>query len=196
MDPLKRAKPNRPDDCPFVGKGGLKLQFALDRFGVDPTGMTAADLGCHVGGFTDCLLQAGAAKVYAVDTGYGILDYRLRIDDRVVVCERTNALYWTTPEPVDMVVIDAGWTRQMRVLPVAAKVVKAGGPVLSLVKPQYEADKSLLERGVLPEEHRDAVLAQVRNAVPLQLTLLDEALSPVHGSGGNREVWFKLAAAQ
>jgi len=192
VDALKRAKPNRPADCPFVGKGGLKLQFALERFAVDPTGLTAADLGCHVGGFTDCLLQAGGEKVYAVDTGYGILDYRLRIDDRVVVCERTNALYWTPPEPVDLVVIDAGWTRQMRVLPVAAKMLKAGGLVLSLVKPQYEADKALLQHGVLPEEHRDAVLAQVRETLDPRLTLLDEALSPIHGSGGNREVWFKL----
>ena len=189
---MKRAKPNRPDDCPFVGKGGLKLQFALERFDVDPTGLTAADLGCHVGGFSDCLLQAGAAKVYAVDTGYGILDYSLRIDDRVVVCERTNALYWRPPEQVDLVVIDAGWTRQQRILPVAAKMLEPDGLVLALVKPQYEADKALLERGVLPEDHRDAVLGEVREGICPELTLLDEALSPVRGSGGNREVWLKM----
>ena len=175
-----------------MGKGGLKLQFALERFGVDPAAWTAADLGCHVGGFTDCLLQAGAAKVYAVDTGYGILDYRLRIDDRVTVCERANLLYWTAPEPMDLVVIDAGWTRQTLALPAAARMLKNDGLILSLVKPQYEADKSLLERGVLPAEHREAVLAEVRQTVPPTLELADEALSPIQGSGGNTEVWFML----
>jgi 23S rRNA (cytidine1920-2'-O)/16S rRNA (cytidine1409-2'-O)-methyltransferase len=149
-----------------------------------------------VGGFTDCLLQTGTARVYAVDTGYGILDYRLRIDERVVVCERTNLLFWSAPEPMDLVVIDAGWTRQELALPAAARMLKDGGLVLSLVKPQYEADKALLQRGVLPEEHRESVLAEVREAVPSTLELSDEAISPVQGSGGNREVWFKLAAAR
>ncbi len=94
---MKRSKQNRPKDCPFVGKGGLKLQFALEHFGLDVCDTVAADLGCNIGGFTDALLQAGASKVYAVDTSYGLLAWKLRTDERVVVFERTNVLRWTAP---------------------------------------------------------------------------------------------------
>ena len=98
----------QPNSHPYVGKGGLKLEFALDAFGVEPTHWTAADLGSHVGGFVDCLLQRGAAKVYSVDTSYGTLAWKLRTDPRVVVMERTNAMHVRLPEPVDLVSIDAG----------------------------------------------------------------------------------------
>jgi 23S rRNA (cytidine1920-2'-O)/16S rRNA (cytidine1409-2'-O)-methyltransferase len=131
----------------YVSRGGDKLQAALNAFNVDVRGLVCADFGCHVGGFTDCLLQHGAAKVYAVDTGYGALAWKLRRDDRVVVMERTNALYAEPPEPVDLVTIDAGWTVQQRIIPVAKRWLRtdsAGGPVgrvLSLLKPQYELAK-------------------------------------------------------
>lgn len=143
-------------------------------------------------GFTDCLLQRGAAKVYAVDTGYGILAWKLRNDPRVVVAERTNVLYWEPPERVDIIVMDLGWTPQARSLPVAERMLAPGGRILSLVKPQYEADKALLVHGVLPEEHLAGVLAAARESIPETLALLDEALSPVKGSGGNVEGWFLL----
>ena len=128
-----RARSSRPGDCPYVGKGGLKLEFALREFGVDVAGLTAADLGCHIGGFTDCLLQAGAAKVYAVDAGYGVLAWKLREDERVELFQRTNALHWQPPETLDLVAADVGWTRQERILPAAAAMVSSGGLILSLV---------------------------------------------------------------
>jgi len=188
---MSRARPRR-EPCPYVGRGGLKLRFALDHFRVDPAGATAADLGSHIGGFVDCLLQAGAAKVYAVDTARGVLDWTLRQNPRVVVCERTNALHWRPPEPLDLVTVDVGWTRQRLVLPVAAMCLREGGEVLSLVKPQYEAGRRMLRRGVLPRDRLPEVLCGVREAIPDALDLLGEAESPHRGSGGNVEYWWHL----
>lgn len=127
------------DPRTYVTRAGGKLAFALAHFGVDPTGLVCADLGCHAGGFTDCLLQHGAARVYSVDTGHHILDWKLRTDPRVVVMERTNALHLRLPEPVDLVTVDVGWTPQRRVIPVALGLLKPGGVVISLLKPHYEA---------------------------------------------------------
>lgn len=186
---MKRSKQNRPKDCPFVGKGGLKLQFALEHFGIEVHGLVAADLGCNIGGFTDALLQAGAAKVYAVDTSYGLLAWKLRTDERVVVFERTNALHWTAPEPIDLVVADLGWTRQELALPLMARILKPGGQALSLVKPQYEAEGN---RGVLPEERIPEVLEAVHSIIPQEFEILGEERSPVIGSGGNIEYWLWL----
>ena len=187
---MRRAKSKRPKDCPFVGKGGLKLQFALQHFGVDVNGLVCADLGCNVGGFTDCLIQAGAAKVYAVDTSYGLLAWRLRSDPRVIVFERTNVLHWTPPEMVDFIVSDLGWTPQEKALPVIARMLKPGGRALSLVKPQYEAPNEWLVRNVLPEERIPEVMEIVRKQVSEELRILGEVQSPYLGHGGNAEVWL------
>ncbi len=187
---MSRARVNRPDGCPYVSKGGLKLDFALSRFKVDAGGLTAADLGCHRGGFTDCLLQRGALRVYAVDTGYGVLDWRLRNEGRVVVQERTNLLHWTAAEAVDLVVIDAGWTPQRLSLPAALRSVKRTGVILSLVKPQYEAERRLLRGGVLSSEGMEPTVEGVRQMVRRMACLADEAESPIPGSGGNVERWF------
>ena len=187
---MGRARRNRPADCPYVGKGGLKLEFALRHFELAVMGLTAADLGCNVGGFTDCLLQHDAAKVYAVDTAYGLLAWTCRTNPRVVVCERSNALEWTPPELLDFVVSDLGWTRQERALPCIAAMLKPGAQALSLVKPQYEADKALLVNGVLPEEHLDPVLAGVIAHCPPTLQVLGHVKSPYVGSGGNVEFWL------
>ena len=189
---MGRAKPKDEGPNPYVGRGGLKLRFALDQFSIDVGGVVAADLGCHIGGFTDCLLQAGAAKVYAVDTGYGILAWKLRQDPRVVVCERANAMHWEPPEPVGLVVSDVGWTRQSLILPAAAGIIRSGGTILSLVKPQYEAPKSLLRKGVLPEDALRGILEEARKSIPVALELLGEARSPYTGSGGNIEYWWRL----
>ena len=189
---MKRSKQNRPKDCPFVGKGGLKLQFALEHFGVDVNGLVAADLGCNVGGFTDALLRVGAAKVYAVDTSYGLLAWKLRTDERVVVHERTNALHWTPPEPLDLVVADLGWTKQDKALPVMAGMLKPGGLAISLVKPQYEAPKEWLVKNVLPEERMPEILEMVRAIVPEELEVVGEARSPYEGAGGNTEYLLLL----
>ncbi|GAG39535.1 unnamed protein product, partial [marine sediment metagenome] len=125
----------------FVSRGGQKLGAALEAFGVDVRGATCADFGCNVGGFTDCLLRRGAAKVHAVDTGYGCLAWRLRRDSRVVVMERTNALYADPPERVDLVVIDVAWTPQRLIVPAAMRWAKPPGEgigIISLLKPHYE----------------------------------------------------------
>jgi 23S rRNA (cytidine1920-2'-O)/16S rRNA (cytidine1409-2'-O)-methyltransferase len=187
---VTRARSNRPKDCPYVGKGGLKLEYALREFGIIITGLTAVDLGCHIGGFTDCLLQHGALKVYSVDTAYGLLEWKLRQDIRVIVNERTNALHWKAPEQVDLVVSDLGWTRQRDSLPVIARALKPGGHALSLLKPQYEAQHELLNRGILSEEYIPAVLEGVQNICPDEMMFLGKILSPFRGNGGNYEYWL------
>lgn len=145
----------------FVGRGGEKLQFALEQSGLDPSGKTAADLGCNVGGFCDCLLQAGAVRVYAVDTGYGVLDWKLRTDPRVVVMERTNALHVALPEPVDVSASDVAWTKQRLIVPAGLGLLKPGGRLLSLFKPQYEAERRQVRGGRVADEDFEDVLDRV-----------------------------------
>ncbi len=192
----------------FVSRGGMKLQHALDGFGVEVRGLVGADFGCSVGGFTDCLLQNGAAHVHAVDTAYGVLDYKLRSDGRVTVFERTNVLYFPAeqvPEGgVDLVVIDAGWTTQLRVLPIALEWLReGGGRIVSLVKPHYEwknmavADAERLgvaveERGettVLSDEMAKRVCDLVVEMVEARLALkcLNVVASPIRGGGKRRK---------
>jgi len=189
---VRRARVRRSAACPYVTRGGLKLEFALRHWGLDVSGLVAADFGCHRGGFTDCLLHHGARRVYAVDTAYGLLDWRLRTDPRVVVVERTNLLHWRAREPLDLVVIDAGWTSQLLSVPAACRSLSPGGMILALVKPQYEADRSRLLRGVLPEEQITEVLNSLRRQLSGIVSVEAEAPSPVPGSGGNREIWLRL----
>lgn len=177
----------------FVSRGGLKLDAALDAFKLTVTDLVCADFGSHVGGFVDCLLQRGAAKVYAVDPGYGVLDYRLRKDERVVVCERTNALRFDCPEPCDLVTIDVGWTQQRLILPAARRALKPGGRVVTLIKPHYEAEHRKLKHGVLPHEHLEEVLASVRTDVTeLGWRITGDTRSPIEGHGGNAEFLWLL----
>lgn len=154
--------------------------------------MTCADLGANTGGFTDCLLRAGAAKVYAVERGYGVLDFRLRQDPRVIVMERTDALHLTLPQPMDLITIDVGWTRQALILPVARSLLGAEGQIISLIKPHYEASPTDLAAGLLPDTLTENVLAPLRAQLPaLRLSLIAETKSPLRGHGGNREfLWF------
>lgn len=175
---------------PYVSRGGVKLAAALDAFALDPAGLICADLGCSVGGFTDCLLQRGGSKVYAVDTAYGQLAWKLRQDGRVVVHERSNALHLTPPEPVQLVVIDLGWTRQERAVPVAMRwlgesAASQEGRIITLIKPHYEADS----RHVLDEAEADAVTARVLAEMPgLGVRVLGSIRSPIRGGkGGNIE---------
>src|SRR3954470_6918180 len=143
---------------PFASRAGSKLDHALSVFQIDVSRLTCADLGSNVGGFVDCLLQRGAAKVYAVEKGYGVLEYRLRKDPRVVVMERTNAMHVELPEKVAMVTIDVAWTKQKHILPAAKRMLADGGDVVTLIKPHYEAEPSLLRGGVLPEAEVDPVV--------------------------------------
>ncbi len=189
-----------PADPPhsFVSRGGLKLDHALNAFALDVTGRVAADLGCSTGGFTDVLLRRGVARVYSVDTGYGVLDWRLRNDPRVVVMERSNAMHVELPEPVNVVVADAGWTRQAKLLPTCARLLADNGHVVTLVKPHYEADPATLRatRGTLPDDRLDAVLDKVREHVTAAgFGIVGETESPIRGSrraDGNREFLWHL----
>ena len=181
-------------DCPYVSRGGLKLAAALDAFALDVTGLTCIDFGSHAGGFVDCLLQRGAARVYAVEPGYGVLAYKLRRDPRVVVCERTNAMHYTSPAPADLITIDVGWTPQMQILPNAKNNLTDGGSILSLIKPHYEATSRgmKLTDGKLDNEKAEEICGIVsREADALGLTVQKVVLSPITGSkAGNTEYLF------
>ncbi|MEM8835773.1 MAG: SAM-dependent methyltransferase [Planctomycetota bacterium] len=156
----------------FVGRAGHKLDHAIEAFGLELSGSVCADFGCHTGGFTDCLLQRGASRVYAIDTAYGILDYTLRIDERVVVMERSNAMHAEPPPdgPVDLVSLDVGWTPQQKALPNALRWLKPDGVILSLIKPHYEAKAmkrdELLHNGILVPEDAERVRDEVLSMVP------------------------------
>jgi 23S rRNA (cytidine1920-2'-O)/16S rRNA (cytidine1409-2'-O)-methyltransferase len=175
----------------FVSRAGTKLCGALDAFGLDVAGAVCADFGCNVGGFTDCLLSRGAAKVYAIDTGYGELAWKLRRDGRVVVMERTNALYCPPPELVDLVVIDVAWTPQEMAVPAAAKWLKKPAiGIVSLLKPHYELtrmDKRKPHQTLSPEQSAQ-VAVQVCSALERQgLCPAAVAKSVIPGKGGNTE---------
>jgi 23S rRNA (cytidine1920-2'-O)/16S rRNA (cytidine1409-2'-O)-methyltransferase len=191
-------------DNPYVSRGGLKLRHALSHFSIDPRGFACADLGCSTGGFTDCLLQAGAARVVSIDTAYGEFAWKLRNDPRVLLRERTNALHATPIEGgVDLVVIDLGWTPQRLVVPAALHWLRPEGCIITLVKPHYELKdlgQGLPRGGVLPPEAADAVLARVLESIPgLGAEVLGVVESPVLGGKtakssvgtGNRE-WLAL----
>jgi 23S rRNA (cytidine1920-2'-O)/16S rRNA (cytidine1409-2'-O)-methyltransferase len=176
------------DEQDYVSRGGRKLAAALEAFGVDPMGMVCADLGCNVGGFVDCLLRHGAVRVYAVDTGYGTLAYKLRRDERVVVLERTNAMHVRLPEAVDLVTIDVGWTRQSRILPNAMRMLKPGGRIITLIKPHYEAESEKAKGGVLDPDAAREVLEQTLSGVrDLDLRVERTIPSPITGQKGNVE---------
>ena len=177
----------------FVSRGGEKLHAALDHFTLDVFGMICADFGSHVGGFVDCLVQRGAARVYAVDTCYGTLAWTLRKDPRVVVRERSNAMHVTLPEPVQLVTIDAAWTRQSRVLPNAFAQLVPGGSILTLIKPHYEAPPELLQDGVLPDREVTEVVRTTLAAITIAgLETVGTFASPLRGQAGNGEVFALL----
>jgi 23S rRNA (cytidine1920-2'-O)/16S rRNA (cytidine1409-2'-O)-methyltransferase len=177
----------------FVSRAGLKLDHALREFRVGVTGHACADFGCNIGGFTDCLLQHGAAKVYAIDTGYGVLAYKLRTDPRVVVLERTNAVHTTPQTAVDLVVIDLAWTPQRHAIPAALRWLKSGpdSRIISLVKPHYELDdderRSLLHDGRLDPVEAERVLNRALAAMPdLGARPLAHTRSPITGGKSSK----------
>jgi 23S rRNA (cytidine1920-2'-O)/16S rRNA (cytidine1409-2'-O)-methyltransferase len=182
---------------PFVSRAGAKLDHALRYFNFDVTGKTCADLGCSTGGFTDCLLQHGAVKVYAVDTGYGVLDWKLRNDPRVVVMERTNAMHVNLPQPVDVVSIDVAWTRQRNILPGARTLIGPDARIITLIKPHYEATASQLKKGILIADQMQLVLTAVEaDIVAAGFEQLGIVESPIKGAKGNTEVLAILRLAQ
>ncbi|MBP3413243.1 MAG: TlyA family RNA methyltransferase [Oscillospiraceae bacterium] len=183
----------RGNHCPYVSRGGLKLEKALRDFGVDPDGFVCSDSGASTGGFTDCLLQKGAKKVFAIDVGYGQLAWSIRTDPRVVCMERTNIRYVTPEqlgEPLDLSVIDVSFISLRIVLPAIKALLKPTGQVLCLIKPQFEAGKDKVgKKGVVrePAIHREVLENFVSLASELNMSLRNLTFSPVKGPEGNIE---------
>ena len=187
--------------CPYVSRGGLKLEKALRDFGVKPEGFVCSDSGASTGGFTDCLLQQGAKKVFAIDVGYGQLDWKIRNDERVVVMERTN-IRNVTPEdlgePLDLSVIDVSFIGLEIVLPAVKNLLKPTGQVLCLIKPQFEAGKENVgKKGVVrdPKIHKMVLDNFVNLAKSLNFNILGLTFSPVKGPEGNIEFLGHLTLA-
>ena len=192
----------RGDVCPYVSRGGLKLEKALRDFGVKPEGYVCSDSGASTGGFTDCLLQQGAKKVFAIDVGYGQLDWKIRSDERVVVMERTNIRYVTPEdlgEPLDLSVVDVSFISLKIVLPAIKNLLKPGeGQVLCLIKPQFEAGKDKVgKKGVVrePATHKEVLDDFVALADSLNFNILGLTFSPVKGPEGNIEFLGHLTLA-
>ena len=188
----------READSPYVSRGGEKLAGALEAFALEVGGRVALDVGASTGGFTDCLLQRGAERVYAVDVGYGQLAWRLRQDRRVVLRERTNARTLgagVLPEVVDLAVVDVSFISLALVLPAVAACVRPEGTIVALVKPQFEVGRGRVEKGgvVRDPAARAAAVAAVRcaaEAIPLEVRGESESVLP--GPKGNREVFLHL----
>jgi 23S rRNA (cytidine1920-2'-O)/16S rRNA (cytidine1409-2'-O)-methyltransferase len=180
-------------DNPYVSRGGLKLAGGLDHFGIDPAGLVCADIGASTGGFTDCLLQRSAARVYAIDVGYGQLAWKLRSDPRVIVMERTNARHLTPgdlPEPLDLAVIDASFISLEILLKPVMALLKEGGAILALIKPQFEVGRGQVGKGGVVRDSalHDAAIARIEEfGRGLGLTSHGHCPSPLLGPKGNRE---------
>lgn len=183
---------------PYVSRGGLKLEAALDHFRLSPEGRVCLDVGASTGGFTDCLLQRGASRVYALDVGYGQLDYSLRREARVVVMERLNVRYLepdALPERVRLATLDVSFISLLKVVPAVLPHLEPGGWLLPLIKPQFEAGKGAVGKGGIlrDEDLRRRVVEQVvAGLVELGLEPRGTFDSPVAGAGGNREVFALL----
>jgi 23S rRNA (cytidine1920-2'-O)/16S rRNA (cytidine1409-2'-O)-methyltransferase len=181
---------------PYVSRGGFKLAAALEAFGIDVSGRVCADVGACTGGFTDVLLQRGAARVYAIDVGYGQLDWKLRQDERVVVLERTNARHLETlPEPVRFVAIDVSFISLRLILPAVQGWLAPGSDIVALIKPQFEAGREQVGKGGIvkdPEVHRQVLLDLTDWFAGEGLSPAGLIRSPIEGSEGNVEflVWL------
>ena len=184
--------------CPYVSRGGLKLEKALRDFGVKPEGYVCSDSGASTGGFTDCLLQQGAKKVFAIDVGYGQLDWKIRSDPRVVVMERTNIRYVTPEdlgEPLDLSVVDVSFISLRIVLPVIKTFLKQSGQVLCLIKPQFEAGREKVgKKGVVRDidTHTEVVTNIYEFVLEQGFKVLNLDYSPIKGPQGNIEYLMYL----
>jgi 23S rRNA (cytidine1920-2'-O)/16S rRNA (cytidine1409-2'-O)-methyltransferase len=189
-----RAKPA------YVSRGGLKLEEALDGFDVQVAGAIAADVGASTGGFTDCLLQRGASKVYAIDVGYGQLAWRLRQHPRVVVMERTNARYLESlPEPIDLATVDVSFISLELVLPSIMGWLEPTGDIIALIKPQFEAGRAEVGKGGVvkdPKVHRTVLDKILAWALSHGLAVRGLMASPLQGPAGNMEFLAHLSAGR
>jgi len=190
----------RGEPMPFVSRGGLKLAHALRTFAIDPSGVVAVDVGASTGGFTDCLLQAGAARVYCIDVGHGQLDWKIASDVRVVVIDRTNIRHMAperVPERCGLAVVDVSFISLALVLPALPALLAPGAPAVALVKPQFEVGKGNVGKGgiVRDEAARARTLVDVASvARSLGFTVVAETTSPITGGKGNVEYLLHLWA--
>ena len=192
-----RLDPDTPlsvrETLPYVGRGGIKLRGALEHFGVDPAGAMCLDVGASTGGFTDCLLQSGAAHVFAVDVGYGQLDWKLRNDDRVTVLERTNFRIiedGAIPHDLDIAVVDVSFISLRLIFPKLGTFLKKKASVITLIKPQFEAGREKVGKGGIirdPAVHEEVVREVLQAAEDLGFTPLGTVESPIKGTTGNVE---------
>lgn len=184
----------------YVSRGGFKLEGALDSFGVDPREKICADIGASTGGFTDCLLQRGAARVYAIDVGYGQLAWKLRNDARVVILDRVNIRHLDAlPEPVDLITIDVSFISLALVFPVAKRLLKSSGEIIALIKPQFEAGREQVGKGGIVRDanvHQQVVEKIARLANENDLRVRGVCRSPITGADGNIEFLIYLSADQ
>lgn len=186
------------DDNPYVSRGGLKLKGALTEFGIDVTGFVALDVGASTGGFTDCLLQKGARKVYAVDVGYGQLAWKLRKDNRVIVSEKTNIRYFSgdgIDDEINIATIDTSFISLKLVIPAVLKFIKKDARILALIKPQFEVGRGEVgKKGVVkdPEMHKRVVDEIAEFCEGLKLKVMGTCASPILGPAGNREFFIYL----
>jgi 23S rRNA (cytidine1920-2'-O)/16S rRNA (cytidine1409-2'-O)-methyltransferase len=185
-------------DHPYVGRGGIKLAHALDAFGIEAAGRRALDIGASTGGFTDVLLQRGAASVVALDVGHGQLDWRLRNDPRVLVREGVNARALTRddlPDVVDLVTIDVAFISLRHVLPAIPPLLAPGADIVALVKPQFEAGRDEVGRGGIvrdPKVHQAVIERVTRAAEAVGLRRIAMTPSPITGAAGNQEFFLHL----
>jgi 23S rRNA (cytidine1920-2'-O)/16S rRNA (cytidine1409-2'-O)-methyltransferase len=185
---------------PYVSRAGRKLAHALDHFQLDPSGFVCLDVGASTGGFTDCLLQRGAVRVYALDVGYGQLDYSLRNDPRVVVMERVNARYLppdALPEPCDLITVDISFISLTKVVPALLPHMQDGAWLLPMIKPQFEAGRRQVGKGGIVRDQRvrkQVIDRRVAELEALGLGSRGVFDSPVTGVGGNREAFALFAA--
>ena len=181
---------------PFVSRGGVKLDYALGEFQLDVSDRVAADIGASTGGFTDCLIKRGASRVYAVDVGYGQLDYRLRQDGRVAVMERVNARYpFSLPEKVSLITMDLSFISVEKVIPSVAKLLTGDGCIVVLLKPQFEAKREEVGKGGIikqPVVHARVLGRFIRWITENGFRLGGLVTSPILGASGNREFFVLL----
>lgn len=181
------------DNLKYVSRGGLKLEKALDEFKIDVKGKICADIGASTGGFTDCLLQRGAAKIFAIDAGYGQLDWKLRNDPRIIVMEKVNARGLTKENfslYIELIVIDVSFISLKKILPAAHNILERGGVVVALIKPQFEVGKGEVGKGgiVRDEEKRQKVVKEILDfSRGLGFEIMGVIESPIKGAKGNVE---------
>jgi 23S rRNA (cytidine1920-2'-O)/16S rRNA (cytidine1409-2'-O)-methyltransferase len=181
---------------PYVGRGGIKLAHALDYFQISVSNMIALDVGASTGGFTDCMLQRGACRVYAIDVGHGQIHHKIRTDERVTVIEKCNARYpFQLSNSVDLITIDVSFISLRLIIPSVAIHLKPGNPIVALVKPQFEAERGEVGRGgiVRDSQVHKKVMANITNwSIQSGFTIKNNCSSPITGDSGNKEFFLYL----